>query len=127
LLGHAIDVLLRDRSRERAHLEAVRARRVAMEAGPSETDLAKATRPPAEDGRAWELGALVDEERRMAGVVVDLGYQIEVLQRQLDYKNDELDKELSEVTGALEGSLAALRRISSELARILRDGIVLAA
>ncbi|HRG99673.1 MAG TPA: serine/threonine-protein kinase [Polyangiaceae bacterium] len=126
-LGHAIDVLLRDRSRERAHLEAVRARRVAMEAGPSETDLAKATRPPAEDGRAWELGALVDEERRMAGVVVDLGYQIEVLQRQLDDKNDELDKELSEVTGALEGSLAALRRISSELARILRDGIVLAA
>ena len=63
----------------------------------------------------------------MAGVVVDLGYQIEVLQRQLDDKNDELDKELSEVTGALEGSLAALRRISSELARVLRDGIVLAA
>ncbi|MBL0197908.1 MAG: serine/threonine protein kinase [Myxococcales bacterium] len=126
-LGHAIDVLLRDRSRERAHLEAVRARRIAMEAGPSESDLANATRPPAEDGRAWELGALVEEERRMAGVVVDLGYQIEALQRQLDDKNDELDKELGEVTGALEGSLAALRRVSSELARVLRDGIVLAA
>lgn len=126
-LGHAIDVLLRDRSRERAHLEAVRARRIAMDAGPSENDLSKATRPPSEDGRAWEIGALLDEERRMSGVVVDLGYQIEALQRQLDDKNDALDKELSEVSGALEGSLAALRRVSSELARILRDAIVLAA
>ncbi len=126
-LGHAIDVLLRDRSRERAHLEAVRGRHLAMEAGASEPDLAAiAQQPSAPDARAWELAALVAEEQRMGVVVTDLGYQIESLQGQLDKKNDDLDRELSEVSGALEGSLAALRRMSSELARIIRDGIVLA-
>ena len=119
-LGHAIDVLLRDRSRERAHLEAVRARRSGMEgSGGPESVLSP-------EGRAWESQALVAEEERMAVVVADLGYQVEALQKQLDAKNDELERELAEVSGALEGSLAALRRMSSELARTVRDGVSLA-
>jgi len=119
-LGHAIDVLLRDRSRERAHLEAVRARR----AGMAVAELPESVRSP--EGRAWESQALVAEEERMAVVVADLGFQVEALQKQLDAKNDELERELSEVSGALEGSLAALRRMSSELARTVRDGVALA-
>ena len=78
------------------------------------------------EGRAWESQALVAEEERMAVVVADLGYQVEALQKQLDAKNDELERELAEVSGALEGSLAALRRMSSELARTVRDGVSLA-
>lgn len=120
-LGHAIDVLLRDRSRERAHLEAVRARRAAMQAG----EAPESTIAPAPEGRAWEVSALQSEEERMAHVVADLGYQVEALQGQLDAKNDELERELTEVAGALEGSLAALRRMSSELARTIRDGVSL--
>jgi hypothetical protein len=61
----------------------------------------------------------------MSVVVADLGYQIEALQGQLDAKNDELERELTEVSGALEGSVAALRRMSSELARTIREGIAL--
>ena len=77
------------------------------------------------DGRVWEASALHSEEARMSVVVADLGYQIEALQGQLDAKNDELDRELTEVSGALEGSVAALRRMSSELARTIREGIAL--
>jgi hypothetical protein len=119
-LGHAIDVLLRDRSRERAHLEAVRARRAMMESGETAPDSVVAP-----EGRGWEVSALQSEEERMAGVVADLGYQVEALQGQLDAKNDELERELTEVSGALEGSVAALRRMSSELARTIRDGVAL--
>ena len=119
-LGHAIDVLLRDRSRERAHLEAVRARRAMMESGEAAPDSVVAP-----EGRGWEVSALQSEEQRMAVVVADLGYQVEALQGQLDAKNDELERELTEVSGALEGSVAALRRMSSELARTIRDGVAL--
>ncbi|MFO0643197.1 MAG: protein kinase [Polyangiaceae bacterium] len=118
-LGHAIDVLLRDRSRERAHLEAVRTRRIAVDGGEGPESVRTS------DGRVWEASALHSEEARMSVVVADLGYQIEALQGQLDAKNDELDRELTEVSGALEGSVAALRRMSSELARTIREGIAL--
>ncbi len=120
-LGHAIDVLLRDRSRERAHLEAVRARHETVEAG----DTPSTAYPVSTENRDWEESALRAEEDRMRVVVEDLGYQIEALQGQLDTKNDEIERELTEVSGALEGSVAALRRMSSELARTIRDGIAL--
>jgi serine/threonine-protein kinase len=120
-LGHAIDVLLRDRSRERAHLEAVRARHDTVEAGGTPST----AYPASTENRDWEESALRAEEERMRVVVEDLGYQIEALQGQLDAKNDEIERELTEVSGALEGSVAALRRMSSELARTIRDGIAL--
>jgi hypothetical protein len=100
-LGNAIDVLVHDRSRERAHLDALRTRR---EAG---------------NGGAWEL----EEEKRAEAVVADLSFQIESLQKQLDEKNVEHEVALVRATGTLEGSLSAMRRLTNEIVRTIDDGI----
>ncbi|MCW5837352.1 MAG: protein kinase [Labilithrix sp.] len=130
-LGHAIDVLVHDRSRERAHLDALRARREALQRaqgdalpssdGPLPPVLAGL--PTGTDPGPWESEALEAEERRAAGVVEDLGFQIETLQRQLDDKNEAHEQELVRATGALEGALSALRTLTHEVARSIADGI----
>ncbi|MBS2013901.1 MAG: protein kinase [Deltaproteobacteria bacterium] len=133
-LGHAIDVLVHDRSRERAHQDALRARRQALEGAvagvvsviiPSSSDPGTSPlAPPAgQDPRAWEIEALVAEENRAATVAQDLSFQIEALQKQLDAKNEALERELVSATGSLEGSLSALRRLTSEIVRTIDDGI----
>jgi hypothetical protein len=48
-----------------------------------------------------------------------------VLQNQLNRKNEEHEKSLTEATGSLEGSLSALRRLSNEIARTIDDGIAM--
>jgi serine/threonine-protein kinase len=136
-LGHAIDVLVHDRSRERAHLDALRARRQALEraidggANPSPISVPSsqsgtAPMPPiggSHDPRAWEVEALVAEEQRAAKVDDDLAFQLDALQAQLDAKNEEFERELIQATGQLEGSLSALRRLTSEIVRTIDDGI----
>jgi serine/threonine-protein kinase len=139
-LGHAIDVLVHDRSRERAHLDEMRARRNALEraiAGggvpepdPSERSLSSQKEtvplPPmvgSHDPRAWEVESLVAEERRSATLDMDLAFQLDALQRQLDAKNEAFERELVQATGQLEGSLSALRRLTSEIVRTIDDGI----
>ncbi len=117
-LGHAIDVLVHDRSRERAHLAAVRGRRAAL--SPSSQGGAVPTGP-------WETQALESEEQRAASVVEDLRFQIETLQRQLDDKNEAHELELVRATGRLEGALSALRRLTNEVAGTIDDGIELLA
>ncbi|MEZ4264524.1 MAG: serine/threonine-protein kinase [Polyangiaceae bacterium] len=112
-IGNAIDVLCRDRSRERAHLDAIRARRRALEAAAHRGG----------EPRAWEISALSTEEERAAGVVHDLSFQVDELQRQLDARNEEHERELVEATGALEGSIAAMRRLSHEVVRTLDEGV----
>lgn len=130
-LGNAIDVLVHDRSRERAHLEALRVRREALAralgSAPSGSDV---SRPPvlldlpvSSDAWPWEAEALAAEERRAEGVVDDLSFQIEALQKQLDAKNEEHESALMQATGTLEGSLSALRRLQNEIARTIDDGI----
>jgi hypothetical protein len=91
-LGHATDTLSRDRSRERERLAAL--------AGGAEAAIAK--------GDAGRVEA-------------DLGYQIETLQRQLDIQNGELEHNLAQATGMLEGSLSALRRLTGELLRTIGE------
>ena len=100
-LGNAIDVLVHDRSREVAHLEALRARRDSGAGG------------------SWEL----EEEKRAEGIVSDLTFQIESLQKELDRKNAEQELALVKATGTLEGSLSALRRLTNEVVRTIDDGI----
>jgi serine/threonine-protein kinase len=113
-LGHAIDVLVRDRSRERAHLEALRIRREALASGPPSGNV---------DVRVWEEAALSEAELRARTVVDDLGFQVTTLQQELDRQNEELDRELVVATGTLEGSLSALRSLQHELVRTIDDGI----
>ena len=152
-LGHAIDVLVHDRSRERAHLDALRARRNALESAiasggivvasspsssqdgghrpfgnvpPSFAQAETAPLPPiggSHDPRAWEVEALMAEERRAAKTDEDLEFQLRTLQNQLDLKNEEFEREVLQATGQLEGSLSALRRLTSEIVRTIDDGI----
>ena len=86
---------------------------------PSLMDLSPSMRDP----RPWEIEALKSEERRAEEVVTDLSFQVDTLQRQLDQKNEAHERELIQVTGALEGSLSALRRLTNEIVRTIDDGI----
>jgi hypothetical protein len=118
-LGHAVDVLVRDRSRERAHHEALMARRAAMEessAGPESVEM-----------RMWEGAALATELDRARAVDADLSFQIETLQRQLESKNEAFEREMVEASGALEGCLSALRRLTNELVRTLDEATAILA
>jgi serine/threonine-protein kinase len=116
-LGHAIDALSRDRSRERAHLEAIAARRDGIDAD--------ATLPGvdvrARDALVWERAALEAEESRAVLIEQDLGFQIDALQRQLAASNEQLESDLAGATGQLEGALSALRRMTGDLVRTLEE------
>ena len=131
-LGYALDVLVHDRSREQSHLDALRARRQALEramlggimsSADAQLSTSPLSPPISGDPRGWEVEALKAEENRAASVVDDLGYQIDVLQKQLNAKNEEHERELVQATGQLEGSLSALRRLTSEMVRTIDDGI----
>ncbi len=117
-LGHAIDVLSRDRSRELAHLEAI----AALHGGISE----EMAVTPAADTRhretlAREAATMEAEEARARATDADLAFQIETLQRRLYIQNEQLEGELADATGMLEGGLSALRRITGELVRTMAD------
>jgi tRNA A-37 threonylcarbamoyl transferase component Bud32 len=116
-LGHAIDTLSRDRSRERAHLDAIAARTDGIDADAGRTDADGFGR----DVRVWERAALQAEEARARAVEQDLGYQVEALQRQLVAQNEQLDGDLADATGRLEGALSALRRMTGELIHTVEE------
>jgi serine/threonine protein kinase len=118
-LGRAIDELVRDRSRERAHATALSARREALVEGTRAGADARAT-----DALVWETAALAAEADRARAREKDLTFQIDALQAELDVQNTDLEAELGLAAGALEGSLAALRRLTSEFVRALDDAAV---
>jgi serine/threonine-protein kinase len=116
-LGHAIDSLSRERSRERAHLDAIEARREGIDLDITLTGID----PVAREVIVWEQAALEAEEGRAHLVEQDLRYQLEALQRQLASQNEQLDAELADATGKLEGALSALRRMTGELIRTIEE------
>jgi serine/threonine protein kinase len=116
-LGHAIDSLSRDRSRERAHLDAIEARREGIDLDITLTGVDAVAR----EVIVWEQAALEAEEGRAHLVEQDLRYQLEALQRQLATQNEQLDAELADATGMLEGALSALRRMTGELIRTIEE------
>jgi serine/threonine-protein kinase len=116
-LGHAIDTLSRDLSQENAHLEAIRARRGGIDDAGATRDLDARRK----ETLFWEEAALATEEKRVQSVVADLSYQVTVLQKQLDLQNEELDRELADATGKLEGALTAMRRMSTEFVRTVEE------
>jgi serine/threonine-protein kinase len=105
-LGRAIDALSRDRSRERARIEACVAQRPRGAGTP--TDVAV-------------LAALAEDEGRARATDADLTFQIETLERQLETRNERLEVQLADATGRLEGVLSAIRRITRELAKTRED------
>jgi serine/threonine-protein kinase len=114
-LGHAIDELLRHRSRERIHGAALGARHDALKGGGRGPDSG------ASDALVWETAALGAEAERARLQEEDLSFQISTLQAQLDTNNAELEEQLGEASGALEGSLAALRQLTAEFVRTLDE------
>jgi hypothetical protein len=86
-LGRAIDTLVHDRSREIAHLEALRG------------------------------AGMHDEGARARAVVDDLSFQIRTLEHQLAARNEEHERAYVEAVGALEGSLSAVRVLRAEVTR----------
>lgn len=69
----------------------------------------------------WESAAVKAEETKARAVDADLAFQIQSLQRELDARNGQLEVELAEASGMLEGALSAVRRITGELVRTLAD------
>jgi hypothetical protein len=116
-LGHAIDTLSRDLSQENAHLEAILARRKGIDHTSSMRDLDARRK----ETLFWENAALLTEERRVRAASVDLTFQAGVLQRQLETQNEDLDRDLREATGKLEGALNALRWMQGELVRTTKE------
>jgi serine/threonine protein kinase len=112
-LGFALDQLSHDRSRERAHAEALRARRASLE------DERSFAPERAREALLWEGAALAEEEERAAAIERDLTFQIGTLTDRLERQNEELENELVKASGTLEGSLAALRSLTSELVRLI--------
>jgi len=117
-LGHAIDALSRDRSRELAHLEAIAALRGGIH---EELQAASPADARQRETLAWESAAVQAEENRARAMAADLHYQIETLERHLDASNADLEAELADATGMLEGGLSAVRRITGELVRTMAD------
>jgi eukaryotic-like serine/threonine-protein kinase len=118
-LGRAIDTLSRDRSRERARLDALVERRERIVATLSAPGL-----PPSQrESMRSEVAAASSQETSAQGVDADLEFQVATLQRQLNARNEQLERELADATGKLEGALSAARRITKEIART-RDEVV---
>ena len=116
-LGHAIDTLSRDRSRERAHIAAIAARQEGIDTDTTRSSVDSRGR----DALVWEQAALEAEAVRVQLVERDIGFQIEALQQQLVAQNEQLEGELADATGKLEGALAALRRLTGELIRTIEE------
>jgi serine/threonine protein kinase len=111
-LGHAIDELVHHRTRERLHAAAVGALHdVVHQRMRGEREVAEAL--------VWEAAALGAEAEQAQLEEEDLTHQISTLQSRLEEANVDLDVELAEAAGALEGSLAALRQLTREFMQTL--------
>jgi predicted nucleic acid-binding Zn-ribbon protein len=113
-LGHAIDELSRDRSRERAHIAALRDRADQLETEDGQS-------PGDKDARLWEIAAIRTEVDRGRLIVDDLSFQIVQLQLRLESKNESHEREFAAATGELEGAISAVRTLTSELVRTLDE------
>ena len=117
MLGSAIDTLSRDRSRERAHLDAIAARRLRITEDASTPSIDR----PGRDSLIWEREALQAEEKRAQSVDQDLAFQIDELQQRLARQNEQMDAEMKNAAGELEGALAALRHMTGQLVRTMEE------
>lgn len=113
-LGRAIDELGRDRSRVRIQAAALGARRDVLREGARAAEGVGAL-----DALVWEAATFGVEAERVRDQEKDLSFQIETLQTQLNQANAQLEEELAEATGALEGALAAFRQLTNEFAQTL--------
>jgi len=112
-LGAEIDELVHERSRERAHGEAVSGRLAAI------TGSFPVQKPS--DDLLWETAALSVASGDAEAAEEDLSQRIEGLQRRLHERNVALEQDVALASGELEGSLAAVRHLTHELQRALSE------
>jgi serine/threonine-protein kinase len=103
-LGRAVDAVSRDRSRERATLEALVRRRARIDAGGSDS-----------------VSDIDEASARARAAEEDMSRQMQELERQLETRNEQLDAELADATARLEGVVSAVRRIARELTKTRED------
>jgi hypothetical protein len=111
--GRAIDQLVRDRSHERVQSQSLSrpiARGIGERVAAQHADIA-----------LWETALLAADGGPPADAEQDLSFQIDALQRSLQAKNVALEADLVEASGALEGSLAAIRHLTHELRRLVDE------
>jgi serine/threonine-protein kinase len=118
-LGRAIDTLSRDRSREQARLDAFAERRLRIFAGLSAPGLPH----PQREALRSEVVAVSAQEKAATAADADLAFQVQMLQRQLHARNEQLERELADATGRLEGAVSAARRITREIARTREEAV----
>jgi serine/threonine-protein kinase len=112
-IGRALDQLVLDRARAETRAEEMSARLASM------TEASGAD--PTSDAFLWETTALRVASGTSELDTDDLTFQIETLERRLEERNAELERQIVEASGALEGSLAAVRHLTHELGRMLND------
>jgi len=114
--GRAIDQLVRDRSHERAKSASVSVRRAPLQTGARERGAAGHS-----DIALWETALLAADGAMPRLPEDDLTFQLAALQRSLQSKNVALEDQIVEASGALEGSLAAIRHLTHELRRLVDE------
>jgi eukaryotic-like serine/threonine-protein kinase len=116
-IGRALDDLSRDLSRVEGKRDEVAMRRQAAAARTSALG-AVATLPSLSSGgldmTVWEQAVLAEEETRMGALGEDLAGQVQALRDHLAVQNESLDRKLASARYALEGRVAALRRLAAE-------------
>jgi serine/threonine-protein kinase len=118
-LGRAIDELSRDRSRERLNARSLQARADEVERSPPSSSAGA-------EARVWESATLRAEAERARAAEEDLTFQIAELEKRLHAENEAHAREYAIATGALEGAIAAVRAMTSELVRTLDEAAALA-
>lgn len=109
--GRALDELGHDLSRANALVTDIDAR-IAKLQKQRESELT--VQVGQRDAWLWEQGALSEEVQRARSWGQDLVFQVSELRKRLDGQTEELDSELARARAALEGHVAALRRLARE-------------
>jgi hypothetical protein len=107
---------VRDRSHERAKSASVSVRRAPLQTGARERGAAGHS-----DIALWETALLAADGAMPRLPEDDLTFQLAALQRSLQSKNVALEDQIVEASGALEGSLAAIRHLTHELRRLVDE------
>jgi hypothetical protein len=112
-IGRALDQLVLDRARAQTRAAEMSERLATMTGGPRDDRTS--------DAFLWETTALRVATGTSEVDLDDLTFQIDALERRLHEQNAALEEQIVEASGALEGSLAAVRHLTHELARLLTD------
>jgi serine/threonine-protein kinase len=115
--GRAIDELGRDASKATGRVAALVRQVAEVQAKRMQHPLGS---PPAETF-FWEQRARERDLEQARAALADLEFQIEALRTQFQRQTEQLDAQLADARGALEGHVAALRSLAAETWRLIEQ------